>query len=344
MTGLTNGSPAIRSERTCPPLARSRKPANNGGPTQTVALLPGSPAIGKGTNVSGITTDQRGSLARPVPHIGAYQTLGIGEQPATSDGVCQYDSNILGQFAAARNKQRAVDAKHRWRDWTSITGATSSSYDFTANTSENGLEYEAVFTTAYGTFTSNPATLTVLASSAVTLRSAPQGETLNSPAFQAVTTPLPAIGTPVFGVDSLNFTVTVPSPGATATVVIQLPAGLLNPNTPYTYFKLNSSGTWQAFPQAVINAATDQITLTLTDGGAAATRTASPMAPSSIQRPDCRSGGYDGLGFCGAFWNVVARCRRARQSRRALPAFRKQSHLLQAWRAAPSLCSRDRWS
>ena len=39
-----------------------------GGPTQTMALLPGSPAIGKGIAVAGITTDQRGfALDSPDP-------------------------------------------------------------------------------------------------------------------------------------------------------------------------------------------------------------------------------------------------------------------------------------
>ena len=43
-----------------------------GGPTQTMALLPGSPAIGAGA-ASGITTDQRGfSLDSPID-IGAFQ-------------------------------------------------------------------------------------------------------------------------------------------------------------------------------------------------------------------------------------------------------------------------------
>ena len=42
-----------------------------------MALLPGSPAIGAGTPISGITTDQRG-FARPAsnPDIGAFQTQG----------------------------------------------------------------------------------------------------------------------------------------------------------------------------------------------------------------------------------------------------------------------------
>ena len=46
-----------------------------GGPTETMALLPGSQAIGKGSNFSGATTDQRG-FARPstATDIGAFQT------------------------------------------------------------------------------------------------------------------------------------------------------------------------------------------------------------------------------------------------------------------------------
>jgi hypothetical protein len=44
-----------------------------GGPTETIALEPGSPAIGAGVAVAGVTTDQRGfSLASP-PDIGAFQ-------------------------------------------------------------------------------------------------------------------------------------------------------------------------------------------------------------------------------------------------------------------------------
>ena len=46
-----------------------------GGPTQTMALLPGSPAIGTGIAVAGITTDQRGfALDSPRPDIGAFQS------------------------------------------------------------------------------------------------------------------------------------------------------------------------------------------------------------------------------------------------------------------------------
>jgi large repetitive protein len=48
--------------------------ANNGGPTQTMALLPGSRAIDAGTPIVGVTTDQRG-FTRPAsdPSLGAFE-------------------------------------------------------------------------------------------------------------------------------------------------------------------------------------------------------------------------------------------------------------------------------
>ena len=50
---------------------------NNGGPTMTMALLAGSPAIGQADNAVAPTTDQRGVTRRDVPgeltDIGAYE-------------------------------------------------------------------------------------------------------------------------------------------------------------------------------------------------------------------------------------------------------------------------------
>ena len=54
--------------------------ADNGGPTQTLALLPGSPAIDAGNDVAGLVTDQRGTGFPRVlgarADIGAYERLG----------------------------------------------------------------------------------------------------------------------------------------------------------------------------------------------------------------------------------------------------------------------------
>ena len=47
--------------------------ANNGGPTETMALLPGSAAIHVGIVIGGVTTDQRGLLLDSPPDVGAYQ-------------------------------------------------------------------------------------------------------------------------------------------------------------------------------------------------------------------------------------------------------------------------------
>ncbi len=57
-----------------------------GGPTQTMALLPGSPAIGKGAAL-GQTTDQRGfPLDSPSPDIGAFQTQSAEPLVVTETG------------------------------------------------------------------------------------------------------------------------------------------------------------------------------------------------------------------------------------------------------------------
>jgi hypothetical protein len=50
---------------------------NYGGPTQTLALLPGSPAINAGAPVSGLTADQRGKSYVGAPDIGAFESQGF---------------------------------------------------------------------------------------------------------------------------------------------------------------------------------------------------------------------------------------------------------------------------
>jgi hypothetical protein len=77
---------------------------NYGGPTQTMALLPGSPAIGAGVisdypgTTTPITTDQRGvALDSPAPDIGAFQTEGFTLTPVA--GSAPQSANIGTQFA-----------------------------------------------------------------------------------------------------------------------------------------------------------------------------------------------------------------------------------------------------
>ena len=88
-----------------------------GGPTQTMALLPGSPAIGAGTAVGGITTDQRG-VARPAsnPDIGAFQSQGftltlVGDlYAAESATISNAFANSLAVTVTANDTQEPVIA------------------------------------------------------------------------------------------------------------------------------------------------------------------------------------------------------------------------------------------
>jgi hypothetical protein len=80
--GLTAGPTILTGDPLLRPLA------NNGGPTQTMALRPGSPAIDAATAISGLTTDQRG-FPRKVD--------GDGD----SDGFGFFSTTDLGAFELA---------------------------------------------------------------------------------------------------------------------------------------------------------------------------------------------------------------------------------------------------
>ena len=74
---------------------------NNGGPTPTMALLSGSPAIGKGTSAHNAPTDdQRGAPRHNSPDIGAYeiQTLNLsaGTMPAGAVGAAYHQTLTAG--------------------------------------------------------------------------------------------------------------------------------------------------------------------------------------------------------------------------------------------------------
>lgn len=76
--------------------------ASNGGPTQTLRLLPGSPAIKSGSNVTGQATDQRGATRPQGPgnDMGAYQT------PAGGLTNCSLDMD--GDTLVQANKEGLV--------------------------------------------------------------------------------------------------------------------------------------------------------------------------------------------------------------------------------------------
>jgi hypothetical protein len=83
MTGITNGSGGNQVGTSGSPINPLLSTLGNyGGPTQTLTLLPGSPALDAGSNAaipSGVTTDQRGDprIVNGTVDIGAFESSGF---------------------------------------------------------------------------------------------------------------------------------------------------------------------------------------------------------------------------------------------------------------------------
>jgi hypothetical protein len=72
-----------------------------GGPTDTIPLLPGSPAIGAGTTVNDVTTDQRGLIRGGTVDIGAFQTSLVVESTAGSVNATAAGLTLPGAVSLA---------------------------------------------------------------------------------------------------------------------------------------------------------------------------------------------------------------------------------------------------
>ncbi len=84
-----------------------------GGPTQTIAPLPGSPALGIGAAITGVTTDQRGEPVGSSVDIGAFQSQGFTLTPVlngTPQGTAAGSAfaNLLGVTVKAVNPVEPV--------------------------------------------------------------------------------------------------------------------------------------------------------------------------------------------------------------------------------------------
>jgi predicted outer membrane repeat protein len=139
--------------------------ANNGGPTQTLAIGAGSFAIGKGYTATTATTDQRG-VARPIGQpsdVGAYQYS--APPTVTANPVAQ--TIIVGQdtsFAAAASDGVPSPTTVQWQisidngnSFTNLSndsiysGVTAMTLMITgASVMLSGDQYRAVFTNAAG--------------------------------------------------------------------------------------------------------------------------------------------------------------------------------------------------
>jgi hypothetical protein len=141
-----------------------------GGPTETMALLSGSPAIGMGEQVDGTTTDQRGfPLDTPEPDIGAFQTQ---TNPfVVTTGADSSPGNSAAGKLSLRDAIGLVDA---------LNPAGVPSIIFHIPTSD------ASYNAATGVFTIQAAARMPTISAAVTLDATSEAPFLN----QTYTTPL----------------------------------------------------------------------------------------------------------------------------------------------------------
>jgi len=126
-----------------------------------------------------------GTQARP----GNQLAPGRGVAPTiTSQPVSEtVTAGATASFTAAASGSPTPTVQWRvstntGRSWSAIRGATSTTYSFTASLSQNGYEYEAVFTNSAGTATTKTANLTVTAalSSPPTITLQPTGETISA--------------------------------------------------------------------------------------------------------------------------------------------------------------------
>ncbi len=96
-----------------------------GGPTETMALLPGSAAIGEGITVNGVTTDQRGFARGSSVDIGAFQTQAGLVVNTTVDGT--------GSPSGDLSLREAVNLANV------LTGGTAITFDPTAFASQQTI-------------------------------------------------------------------------------------------------------------------------------------------------------------------------------------------------------------
>jgi hypothetical protein len=110
MSGLANGVNGNQVGTTAAPISPLLGPlADNGGPTKTMALLPGSPSINTGSNPANLAVDQRGysRVVGPAADIGAFEV----QIPSTIFGVLlppTVQSVVINGGAAQRSMVTSI--------------------------------------------------------------------------------------------------------------------------------------------------------------------------------------------------------------------------------------------
>ncbi len=181
--------------------------------------------------------------------------------------------------------------------FTAISGATSLTYNFTATASQNGDEYKAVFTNSEGTFSSNPATLTV---DSVTTQ--PASQTVNTGQSVTFTTASSnSADTVQWQVSTDGGTTFTAITGATS-LTYSFTATAAQNNDEYRAVFTNSAGSFNSNPATLtVDSVTTQPTSQSVDAGQSVSFTAaSAVSTDTVQWEVSTNGGTTFTPITGA--------------------------------------------
>jgi hypothetical protein len=145
------------------------------------------------TNIAGSATTSPATLTVASANTAPAVTAQPSGQTVVSGANATFTAAASGNPAPTVQWQVSTDGGNTW---TNASGATSTSYTFTATAGQNGDQYHTVFTNAAGTATTSAATLTVDAAPAVTAQpSAQMAASGNNVTFSAAASgnPVPTV-------------------------------------------------------------------------------------------------------------------------------------------------------
>ena len=137
--------------------------ADNGGPTETMAIPSTSPAVNKIPAANSPATDQRG-IPRPqtqggLSDIGAYELVTV---PAILTQP-QSQTNLFGATVAFTVSAFGDPLSYQWQfNGEDVAGATDTSYTIDPVDTTDAGDYDVVIANSFGSVTSSVATLTLL--------------------------------------------------------------------------------------------------------------------------------------------------------------------------------------
>ncbi len=132
-----------------------------GGSTQTEGLLPGSPAIGAGTSLNGLATDQRGQpLDSPLPDMGAFQSQAFeataltGSTPQSAGTGAEFEQPLAVLFNSDNPDQPVIGGLVNFAVLASSNGACAILSSGSAVIASNGVaEITATANATLGSYT-----------------------------------------------------------------------------------------------------------------------------------------------------------------------------------------------